>query len=538
MLKKGQFERVGKELIETSTGRRVFVRGVNVPAKLPPFGYGLFPVDLQRLRSLGFTAIRLIVVWEALEPEEGIYDKEYMQYVLRTVRMCAEYEISVIIDPHQDCWSRFTGGDGAPDWTLRRLGFRLENISACAAAGFDLKGHPLLWSTNYQLFASAAMFTLFFGSEKFAPDIKGPDGQSAQRWLQTHFIEAFAALATVLRDESNVIGFGTMNEPSLGWIGCADIRRMGVQYRFGYGLSPLQCIRLANGEKLRRVLFYGYPFIPTRIETLNPEQKVLCHIWPSDIKSDHFAVYGNPETMFLHPFWDAFGQRIRECGGDGLCIFTEPLPLQGLDYRNKVCIDRRPRYEIHSPHYYDFLTIGLQRFFSWFTLDFSSGWPVFFNVAHARHNSIAILDGVSIGEVGMCWLGDRVTNAAFDATFRALESNLSPAVFIWCYRPNHITDDGWNGENFSIWSNGRLRLKSAVRPYAMRVAGRPLEMKWDGKAFTLRFEDDGVSVETVIFCPWVCRDVGVSDGYYVQREGLVYFYTPRLAGVHTICFCV
>jgi hypothetical protein len=534
MLKKGEFECENNELIETSTGRRIFLRGVNVPAKLKPFRHNLEPEDLERLRSFGFTVIRLVVVWEALEPEEGVYDQTYMQYILHTTRMCAKYGISIVIDPHQDCWSRFTGGDGAPAWTLERLGFRIENMHACAGAAADMKGHPLLWSTNYQLYGSATMFTLFFGSERFAPHIKAPDGASVQRWLQTHFIEAFAELAAVLREEANVLGFGTMNEPSLGWIGCKDLRRVCTPYRFGYGLSPMQCIRMANGESEWGVVFYGYPFIPTAFRTLNAEKRKLCRstIWPSDIHPNHFALSPNedPETAFLHPFWDHFGRRIRERGGDGLRVFTEPLPLQGLEYHAP---HRRPKHEIRSPHFYDFVTIGLQRFLSWLTIDFSTGWPVLFrDVARARHNTIAMLSGVAIGEVGVCWLGEGPTNAALNATFKAMESNLTPAAFLWCYVPRHTVNDGWNGENFSIWSNGRLRMQSAVRPYAMRVAGQPSKMHWDGELFELCFKDNG-EWESVIFCPRRAQKIEISDGYCVELAGMLYYYHASRGVDHT-----
>ncbi len=44
--------------------------------------------------------------------------QEYLEYVVAVVRKMREYGISCFVDPHQDVWSRFTGGDGAPGWTL------------------------------------------------------------------------------------------------------------------------------------------------------------------------------------------------------------------------------------------------------------------------------------------------------------------------------------------------------------------------------------------------------------------------------------
>ena len=44
--------------------------------------------------------------------------QDYIEYVVAVMRKMREYGISCFIDPHQDVWSRFTGGDGAPGWTL------------------------------------------------------------------------------------------------------------------------------------------------------------------------------------------------------------------------------------------------------------------------------------------------------------------------------------------------------------------------------------------------------------------------------------
>ena len=62
-------------LVSSRDGRQVFLRGVNVPAKLPPFEHGLEDADCARLRSWGLTTVRLGVQWEAIEPEEGHYSQ-------------------------------------------------------------------------------------------------------------------------------------------------------------------------------------------------------------------------------------------------------------------------------------------------------------------------------------------------------------------------------------------------------------------------------------------------------------------------------
>ena len=66
-----------------------------------------------RIASWGFNVLRLLITWEAVEHEgPGIYDFEYLDYLRELCRKANKHGLSVFIDPHQDVWSRFTGGDG------------------------------------------------------------------------------------------------------------------------------------------------------------------------------------------------------------------------------------------------------------------------------------------------------------------------------------------------------------------------------------------------------------------------------------------
>ena len=72
-----------------------------------------------RLRTWGLTFLRFLVTWEAIEHAgPGIYDLDYLDYLHAIIQKAAEHGLTVFIDPHQDVWSRFSGGDGAPGWTL------------------------------------------------------------------------------------------------------------------------------------------------------------------------------------------------------------------------------------------------------------------------------------------------------------------------------------------------------------------------------------------------------------------------------------
>ena len=124
--------------VDRRTKRVAFLRGINLGGgcKLPTLPSPQFlydsktsklslnlsfvgrpiPLDtlsshLARIRAYGFTILRLLVTWEAVEPTRpGVYDLEFLKYFRQVVMECHRHSISVFVDPHQDVWSRFTGG--------------------------------------------------------------------------------------------------------------------------------------------------------------------------------------------------------------------------------------------------------------------------------------------------------------------------------------------------------------------------------------------------------------------------------------------
>ena len=77
----------------------------------------------QRLHNWGLSFARLLVPWEALEHKgPGIYDEEYIDHLISILKIASKYGIKCFIgnrimpnlDPHQDTWSRYSGGSGAP----------------------------------------------------------------------------------------------------------------------------------------------------------------------------------------------------------------------------------------------------------------------------------------------------------------------------------------------------------------------------------------------------------------------------------------
>ncbi|KAG6086540.1 hypothetical protein E4U30_005293 [Claviceps sp. LM220 group G6] len=241
-------------------GRQVVLRGINVAgdAKLPsepnrpshisegffdgdsvkfherPFSNKDAPIHFARLKRYGFNTIRYIFTWEAIESAgPGIYDEVFIQHTIEILRLAKSYGFFVFMDPHQDVWSRFTGGSGAPMWTLYACGLNPRSFAATEAAIVQ-NTYPnpddfpkMIWSTNYHRLAAGTMFTLFFAGKDFAPKCI-IDDMNIQDYLQDHFCNACAHLAKRIHEAGDleddpVVGWESMNEPNRGMVGYVDL---------------------------------------------------------------------------------------------------------------------------------------------------------------------------------------------------------------------------------------------------------------------------------------------------------------------------
>ncbi|MDI7276247.1 MAG: cellulase family glycosylhydrolase, partial [Anaerolineae bacterium] len=168
-----------------------------------PFPLAEADEHFARLRAWGLTFVRLLVTWEAIEHGgPGIYDEEYLDYIYQVARRAGEHGISLFVDPHQDVWSRFSGGDGAPGWTFEAVGMDITRFPETGAAIVHAThGDPLphlIWPTNGDRLAAATMFTLFFAANDLAPRTR-VDGEPVQEYLQRHYLGAIRQVALRLR---------------------------------------------------------------------------------------------------------------------------------------------------------------------------------------------------------------------------------------------------------------------------------------------------------------------------------------------------
>ena len=95
----------------------------------------------------------------------GKYDYEYLNYVRSLLSLLPQYGMRTFISMHQDVWSRFSGGSGAPAWTLEAIGFDLHKLEASGAAWLDgVRGGRLatpqergLWPAGYHKLAASTV---------------------------------------------------------------------------------------------------------------------------------------------------------------------------------------------------------------------------------------------------------------------------------------------------------------------------------------------------------------------------------------------
>ena len=554
-----------------------FFDGANVSFIGRPFPLAEADEHFARLRAWGFRFVRLLTTWEAIEHAgPGIYDAAYLDYLHEVARKAGEHGIDVFLDPHQDVWSRFSGGDGAPLWTFEKVGLDVTRFKDTGAAiVHNTHGDPfpqMVWFTNNQKYAAATMFTLFFGGDRFAPGLD-VDGVPVQQYLQDHYVEAIRQAALRLRDLPNVIGIDTMNEPSPGYIGQADLSRraeapLGVSPTYFEGMAlasghPHEVPEMALGttgfKEVGRVRVNdgkATAFLPGHSCVWRAHG-----VWDVDTagtpvlrRPEYFVRQEGRDVDFLRdhftPFLDRMSAMLREVD-PGYLVFVEapvnmPPPKWGAPEPGRV---------VHAPHWYDFITLVSKRSTPFFSVDIATARPVIgaANVTRlftrqlgdlARHGHERLGEVPTLlGEFGIPMdMHDRASyrsgdfarqDATLDRSMQAVERNLL-SYTLWNYTADNTNERGdqWNGEDLSIWSRDQVTgttgtatyaggrgIRAAVRPHPYAIAGVPLRSFFDLKTrtFVHEFEhDDAAQGPTEIVVPRLHYANGyqvfVSDG--------------------------
>ncbi|MCL4252533.1 MAG: cellulase family glycosylhydrolase [Anaerolineae bacterium] len=572
-----------------SHGREVILRGVNLSGstKTPPdepsqivnnfsrhrevsFVGRPFPREqahehFERLRHWGFNCLRFLTTWEAIEHTGyGQYDTEYLDYFAEMVKLAGEYGFYVFIDPHQDVWSRMTGGDGAPGWTLEAVGFDISKLDQSEAAITMQRRYPdygrMVWTNNYHRLACRTMFTLFFAGDKYAPQIKIA-GASAQYFLQNAFINSIAQIAMRLKDMPHVLGYGAMNEPSGGFLGLDSLETIGGFPHQNFVLTPAESIFIGSGftRTLKRVEAQGFMTMPTDDDVVVNPMGVSAWKTPDHDVWRKVGIYnvdkkGNPYitrdfyfkgSSFLHdgllPFMKNFITKIRSIHS-GAILFVEPDPM---DVHSLQLDPMEWGGVVNASHWYDVMMLMSKQFNGEIALDIKNATLAEGRDDVARMFKETIADytrlsqtqmgGVPtlIGEFGLAFdMNDKhayktgdfsMHELALSMYYDAMDANLAHTT-LWNYTPdnNNRWGDNWNEEDLSIFSrdqqtdpsdinSGGRAIKGFSRPYVVRAGGDLLSMRfdWQSGVFVAEILAGNQSFASEIYIPQMWYPNGI-----------------------------
>ncbi len=205
------------------SGRQVLLRGANFnhlgdyfqtdPA-LPTVAT-LDDTDWSDAAAQGINVIRLVTSWSAWEPERDRYDAAYLARVRSAVAAANEHGMHVVIDMHQDAWSKhvFTpvdevcpagtrhqiGWDGAPQWATLT-----DGAPTCTPAGReDSPAVKRAWGSFYA----------------------NRDG------IRDELAELWGHIATEFAHDPGVAGFDLLNEPGYSFDQATTLTGLGAFYR-------------------------------------------------------------------------------------------------------------------------------------------------------------------------------------------------------------------------------------------------------------------------------------------------------------------
>lgn len=98
----------------------------------------------------------------------GIYDTDYLAYIRELLSLLPQYGLTAFVSMHQDVWSRYSGGSGAPAWTLELAGFDISTLEDTGSAwlkgqrrGGHTEAEQGLWPCGYHKLCASTMAYVF-----------------------------------------------------------------------------------------------------------------------------------------------------------------------------------------------------------------------------------------------------------------------------------------------------------------------------------------------------------------------------------------
>ncbi|KAJ3722722.1 glycoside hydrolase family 5 protein [Lentinula guzmanii] len=327
-----------------------------------PFPLEEAPEHFARLRRWGLTFVRFLVTWEAVEHAgPGIYDTEYLNYIRDLLALLPQYGIIAFVSLHQDVWSRYSGGSGAPAWTLETVGFDLHELESTGAAwlkgvkgGGHIEEERGLWPCG----------TCFWAGDAFAPKLstsnKKGDAISVQKFLQDAYLDMSEMVVRAVGDLEAVVGFEMMNEPHRGYVEVPSLHYFDYNTDLHLSAVPsaFESFQLGAGHPTEVAVWTRSFPMPTRKTgraVLNVDKRKVWKedgptkgqclwemhgVWGWDknknaaivLRESYFEKHPTNGkkidwyTDFYYPFLNKWAERVRAASSPDKIVFVEMIP--------------------------------------------------------------------------------------------------------------------------------------------------------------------------------------------------------------------
>lgn len=323
----------GTRLVDPN-GKQVHFRGINLINKGIKRPDGAWDFDptwpdavWQRFADLGMNAVRLGIIWAALEPVPGQYDERYINLIKHQLDLAAQAGMSVLLDMHQDLYAqRFS--DGAPDWAV---------LTDAPYEATDL------WSDAYLSSPAVQQAWDAFWENKEVPQ--------TGRGLQDHYAALWAHLAAAFHDHPALFAYDIMNEPAPG----SQILEMFglLMHNVAESLTPEEATHLGLSEPSLESLSAAFSDPVSKLKLLSllddPERYRLL----GDLSQEPVIHF---ERTVLEPFYEKITTAIRAHDEDRFI-------LRGNNYISNIGVPsgirpitvkgRPDPKQIFAPHGYD-----------------------------------------------------------------------------------------------------------------------------------------------------------------------------------------
>ena len=159
--------------------------------------------DISQMASFGFNLIRLPLSWSLLEPQRGRFNQLYLDRIAQVVGWAGEAGIHVILDMHQNAYSRYVGVSNPPA------------LPGGAPAMLQYYTGAPAWAT----YTDGLPSETYGNQREINPAVLEADSNFwyNRDGIQDEYIASVAFLARRFKDDSTVVGYSLFNEPWPGW---------------------------------------------------------------------------------------------------------------------------------------------------------------------------------------------------------------------------------------------------------------------------------------------------------------------------------